>query len=308
MKTLEGNHVGDLVTWGFAGRDRQEDVRQAFENVGLADEIKLPRITAISAYRRAVRESVRGHKRDEAKWDVVKLSDSREVILHAIVRRDVVLSALRSGQIKRDAGDGEFFAGEADFRQEGRIGFDKAAYFAGAQPEALIKLEVPEHAVSQKFLSSYEENVVVFQHKDVRRAFQRAFVRWGGARVTAAGGLWYIPAGSSELIQSWAAAMHELQNEAVVLPQIDAGDTLLALREAAQDNLEAQIAKIEEDLQKFVGKKKVRASSYQRRVDRFDEMRAAVELQQDALSFKMRDLGEKLEKARRHLVEVTITD
>ncbi len=292
LKFKDGVHLGDLVDWSIHGLVDQDKARDLAAELDLKDDFSFPKVTPNTAYRRAVRAAVRGGgKTDEKIWDVVKVEDSETHIVHAIVRRSIV-----------DGAASVFSPKDAEYETVTKVGFSKEEYAAGGATANLFKSRDPDQEIAHKAREIYEDLCVVFRPEDIRTAFQRAFEDWGGIRLRERGGLWWVPSTGSEKIRAWTEYMSRLDNETLVFPIFDTSETVDSLRLLTEQNLEGQLAALNEELQNYSAKDSTRLSTLEKRVERFDVLRNKAELYERLLGNNLETLRGRLDVAQASLV------
>ena len=292
LKQQDGRHLGDLCGWSLSGLINQKQAQKLAEDNDLHDDFDFPRVTPNSAYRRAVRQAVKGGKGDERKFDVMKIEESPSKIVHAVVRKDIVIG---SGT--------KLTAKDAEFKTETKLGFDKDGYFAGHDADKLFKVEDETHPITRKAKTHYEELCVVYRPEDIRIAFQRAFRRWGGIRLLDHGGVWWVPAPYAGKVRAWSDFMSSLNNTALILPVFDTEETIASLREVTNQSIEGQLVDLMEQLEKLSQKNNTRVSTLEKRVEAFDELRVKAELYERLLGHQMDELKDKVSTAQTSLVK-----
>jgi hypothetical protein len=292
LQQQDGRHLGDLCGWSLSGTVRQEDAQKIADACDLADDFDFPRVTPNSAYRRAVRQAVRGGKGDERRYDVAKIEESPSKIVHAVVRKDIVVGA-----------GTQLTARDAEFKTETKLGFDKDAYFASEPAEKLFKTEDEHHPVSIAARRIYEDLCVVYRAEDIRIAFQRAFVTWGAVRLLDHGGLWWVPSPYAAKVRAWSEFMRATNNTALILPVFDTEETIESLRQVTMQSVDGQVADLMEQLTKLSEKNNTRVSTLEKRVEMFDDLRDKAEMYEKLLGHQMDELKVKLTAAQTSLVE-----
>lgn len=292
LKQQQGRHMGDLVGWNTHGLIPQDRARTLAAQHGIEDDLAFPKVTPNSAYRRAVRQAVKGGARDERRYEVVKLEEYETMIVHGFVRKDIVAKG-GSGLSARDV----------EFATETKVAFDKDRHADGLPAEELMIFEDETHPIAQQAKALYENLCVVFRTDDIRTAFQRAFRSWAGVPTLEKGGYWWIPAAYAHKVRSWADFMADLGNSTVVLPLFDTSETIASLRDLTEQSVEAQLERLMEQLTRFSGKDTTRVSTLEARVERFDELRDRAELYERLLGHTLQDLRDKMDVAQRALVQ-----
>jgi hypothetical protein len=292
LLATQGRHLGDLVRWELHGIVRQDVATAAAARFGLLDDLDFPVVTPNSAYRHAVRQSVRGGKADERRYEVVKVEESPSKIVHAIVEKTVENKTTGSTMTNRDA----------TFSTETRVGFDKDAYFAGGVAETMLQVEHPDHPIVARIRALYGELCVTYKTEDIRVASQRAFTSWHATAFGSGGGLWWAPSTAAEKVRSWAEWMEELGHRAYVIPLFDTEETVRALQLNAYESVENQMNALLDQMAAFSHKDNTRASTLERRVEEFDRLRDSAELYETLLGAQMSTIKERLVAAQKALV------
>ncbi|MCC7073585.1 MAG: hypothetical protein IT383_19910 [Deltaproteobacteria bacterium] len=128
------------------------------------------------------------------------------------------------------------------------------------------------------------------------RAMVLAFVRRSGVSIRHAGGVYFIPPALSGTLRALTDVLGEVgANTVWVLPVANLGNAAVTLGALARDTLDAEITAVEAELAAFDARDvDTRDSTLQRRLKRFDELRARTNLMAGALSFRADALHEKL--------------
>lgn len=281
----EGRHLGDLCGWSLSGNIPQGEARALAEELGLKDDFDFPKMTPTSAYRRAVIKAVKSGRRDEERYEVVKVEDTAGKVAHSIVRKDVA-DAMNS--------DPSISTKDAEFQTEAQICFDKKTH--------CILSDKP-HPVVARTHSFYEVLCVVYEADNIRIAFQRAFEKWSGVRMLDHGGLWWVPSTSANKVRQWKEFMARTRNTSIILPVFDTQETIEGLRKITEESVEGQLKQLMDDLEGLYDKDSVRMSTLQSRVERFDEIRDKAELYERLLGHQLDSLKSRVKKAQRGLVD-----
>lgn len=287
-----GAHVGDLCGWSLHGPHTQQAVTELAAQHDLVEDLGLPRLSPSSGYRRAVVAACKGQKADERSYAAVKIEETDAKIVHAIVKRSIVEDA-----------DGSLSKHKAESHTECKVGFDKDGYREERPDAELLQLSNPEHIVAQRVKAQYESLCVMYLAKDIRIAFQRAFLRWGAIRMLESGGLWWVPEPFAHKVRDWDAFMDELKYSTVVIPIFDTEETIRSLVEQSEQTLEAQLNGMLSQLTQFAAKGGTRVSTLERRVEMFDDLRGRVELHARVLGNKQDELLARLDAAHQGLVQ-----
>jgi hypothetical protein len=291
----DGNHLGDLCGWSLHGSHDQTKVSELARYHGLEDDLGLPNLPPSNGYRRAIIDAVKG-KRDEVRYDAVKLEESDTKIVHAIVRRSIIKDCSST--------NGHISDKDASYDTEVKIAFDKeSAINESKSRESLITYDNPDHPVSKYIQRVYENLCVTYSPDHIRIAFQRAFESWGAIRLLGHGGLWWIPAPYSDKVRAWKAFMADLGYTTLVIPVFDTQETIDSLIQQSTETLEAQLSAMIQELNDFAGKDNVRPSTLQKRVEQFDKLREKVELHAQVLGNKQNELIQRLDSAQKGLVK-----
>lgn len=291
--------AGHVVGWTLSGGPwPMEEAHAAASAVGLDAELSdaWPRVTPRQAYLRAVRHAFSGtHATRE--YEIVLVRDDADVLAHAVVRRSVV--------------DAEHLTFRRDVvaRSELRVAFDKVAARApGAPLAALFRTDGPEDdPLVQRLRSEYEALATRYLHDDVRKAFQRAFARWGGVRFQGSGGTWWIPPSADDLVARWAALLARLGCATLLLPIRHTAEAIASLRALTEDNLQGQLQAVFDDLRRFADGARTKASTLEARVATFDDLRARAELYERLLGHNLAEIRGRIATARDALVAALAT-
>jgi hypothetical protein len=296
-----GKHIGDLVGWSMSGWAMQDDVDAAVTNNGLDSHFSFSKLGPENAYRKAVQLSVRGGGEVDVKaFEVQMLETGSDKIVHAVIERNV-----------EDVGDVGLSTKDAQSKTLYKVGFDKAAAKAGKPASQLLQIEAAGngHVIAERIRDMYKELAIVYRIETIRAEFQRAFHRWGGCRMVALGGIWWIPPSRANEIRAWASFMKEVYGDraAFTCPQYDAEETIEALREASDQDLEGRLQKIEDKLEDFAKAETVQVSTLEARLAEYSSLRDIVDLHDDLLGMRREALREKLAAAEKSLTETIDT-
>jgi hypothetical protein len=287
LNPVEGNHMGDLCGWSLSGTVNQVEAQILVESLDLDEDFDFPSVSPNAAYRRAVSEAVKSGRRDEEKFEAVKVEDSEHRIAHSIIRKEVVADMIQITE--RDA----------EFRTECQIIFSK-------DDHSLVCSD-PNHPIFTKVVDGYRELAVVYTINDLRTAFQRAFAAWGGVRMLDHGGLWWIPSTSVDKVRSWKTFLEKTSNSSLIIPIFDTVETIESLKRVTRESVDGQLQEIIAELQGYAERSNVRASTLETRVAQFDELRDRAELYERLLGHNLSELKAKLDEAQRGLVEAIKT-
>ena len=290
LEQKQGRHLGDLCGWSLQGPFIQDRVRQLAEEHGIDGDLGLPKLSPISAYRRAVTASVKGGRNDEKKYEAICVEDNTVQIVHSLVRRDIV------------DGESTLSKKDASFDTECKIGFDKGAYKDGASSMELVKYEKPDHPLAKRVAAEYEALCGQFVAGDIRIAFQRAFLSWGGIGLLSHGGLWWVPSPSAEKVRAWKGFMLDLNNSTVIIPVFDTEETINSLIQQSKETLEARLQTMLDQLSDFAKRGGTRVSTLEKRIEMFDDLRANIDLHVRVLGAKQDELLLRLDAAQKGLV------
>lgn len=291
LEQRQGRHLGDLCGWSLSGPYLQELVRELADSCGISEDLGLPKLSAISAYRRAVVASVRGGRNDEKVYEAIRVEDDDTKIVHSVVRRDIV------------DGESQLSKRDASFGTECKVGFDKSGYKDGHPPASLVKFENEEHPISLRIKAEYESLCLRYIAGDIRIAFQRAFQSWGGIGLLNHGGLWWVPSPNAEKVRAWKEFMSRLNNSTVIIPVFDTEETINSLIEQSKETLESRLDVLLEQLGQFAKNGNTRVSTLEKRIDMFDSLRDSIELHVQVLGAKQDELMQRLDVAQRGLVQ-----
>lgn len=141
----------------------------------------------------------------------------------------------------------------------------------------------------------------LFQHysaittEDIR-AMVLAFVRKSGLSIRHAGGVYFIPPPLAATLEALTQVLRATGSNTVwSLPIADLGDAGETLAVLAKETLDAEISTVEAELAAFDARDiEVRSGTLERRLEKFEQLRARTALMAGALSFRADGLLEKL--------------
>jgi hypothetical protein len=128
------------------------------------------------------------------------------------------------------------------------------------------------------------------------RAMVLTFVKRSGLSIRHAGGVYFIPPQLSATLDALCVVLRAIgPNTVWTLPVADLGDASDTLGALARETLDAEVAAVEAELAAFdASDVKTRDSTLERRLKKFDELRARANLMAGALSFRADGLHEKI--------------
>lgn len=286
--------VGYLVGWSLHGSFQQDVAALRAAECGIADDLGFPRINSNGVYRRAVTTAARTARGDDRQVVVKLVEDSACFIAHEFLStnvRDIVVSPLTDKS--------------ALFSHETMTRFDKVAYADGKPAEDLVQVEDAAHPIAAAVIAEYRRGAVDCEYSigDMRVAFQRAFVRWAGLSILAHGGMWFLPTEHEAAVYGWERYVNGWKGcRATVWPQYNCDRIREEIKVASAETLEAQLAQVLEDLERFGARDNVRLSTLESRVKAFDTLRARAELFERMLGHSMGELKARLDAAQAALV------
>lgn len=123
-----------------------------------------------------------------------------------------------------------------------------------------------------------------------------AFVRKSALSIRHAGGVYFIPPALTETLNALTETLKLIgANTVWTLPVADLGNAGETLASLARETLDAEIGAVEAELAAFDARDiQARSSTLERRLQKFEELRARTGLMADALSFRSDGLLEKL--------------
>jgi len=287
-----GMHLGDLCGWSITGSRPKAKVIHTAEQLGLEEDMRFPKLTPNSAYRKAISMTFKQSK--STNMMAVLVEDSPRRIVHSLVATEVVEDDNNTVSSK-----------DASFNTEIKVGFNKEADAGGASPGACLVTEDDTHPAAQELRKNYTHLLDTYLASDIRECFQAAFRNWKACPVLPHGGLWYIPSKYAEKVRAWAAFMRELQLVTVVVPSFDTKETLESLQNSTRYSLENQLADIVSQLDGYSaeGAASVRSSTLEKRAAEFDDLRSRAELYKTILGTTVSDLTKRIEVASQKLVK-----
>jgi hypothetical protein len=292
---MTGLIIGSVIGWELSGSFRQTEARSRAAQLGLAEDFRFPRIEENSVYRRAVNAAVKGGAVDNRQYVAKIVEDSPLYIAHEILSaslRDISMSTLTDKS--------------ALYTHETTVRFDKMAYAdMTAQADTFLQVEDPAHPIAARIIADYTQGAVekCYSASDVRVAFQRAFVTWAGLRILSHGGMWFIPSEYADKVAAWAEFVGSFPGcRASVWQQVNVQSVMDEVARASADTLEAQLAEVLTDLERFAARETVRLSTLEDRITVFDALRARAELFERLLGHSLGDIKDRMVIAQEALV------
>jgi hypothetical protein len=310
-----GRFIGYVVGANTVAGISQVDARAAASRHGIADDLGWPRLKSNNYYRRAVVGAVSSGKRDERRFEAVKVEETSLRIVHAIIRKDLVAGLLGSGAVVPDPTTGELriASRDAKFDEEFKVAFDKAAFNAGGLPEDLIVYEdrARNHPLAAEIGRLYTAAHGTFTTVDIRAAFSRAFAQWDGIQLLQHAGMWFLPATREDRVRAWYAWMAEIGCFPVALRQRAGEDPMSddSIARSSTSGITTQLATLEKELDEFAANDATRFRTLEERVSRFADLRRLAALHDELLGIRRASLQERLASAQTRwlgrLIEIT---
>lgn len=290
MDASDGAHLGDLVGWSLTGMCPQKKVEELVAKHGLTDDIRLPKLTHNSAYRKAIQICFNAGKKEDRIAMAVLVEDTAARIVHSLVNKNVVDDEDPDDTVSKK---------DAAFTTEIKVGFNKEADQAGATAGGCLMTEDDSHEAAKLLREKYAELTDNYLPDGIRSGFQVAFRSWDACPVLPHGGLWFVPARHSEKVRAWHQFMTDLGMKALIIPTFDTGETVESLRESTRNGLESQLAEVFNLLEEYstLGWDKVRTSTMEKRMEDFEELRNRAELYQSILGTTINDLTARVQGA-----------
>lgn len=270
-----GEHLGDIA-W-FDGGGVRELRWRLRDNLAAAD---LPRSLAPDDPdpRAALGKAVSAHR-----------ERGRGVFLRRAERRgEEVLVVVQDGD---------------DFDVAARVSVDATGDLAVAK-EPGVNGRVDE--VLSEIRSEFREHLDNASTQEVSSMVVDAILGWcGGIRLKERGHVYWVPAAGRDELRALKGVVDDLgSSHLTVLPVHDSDEAKDGLRRAARASFEQQLNDVAEELEAFASRDNVRASTLQRRLEEFQDLRDKVELYSDVLDKQKGRLLGRLEEARRRAVDL----
>lgn len=303
--TQPGRFIGHVVGANCVGGISQADARDAADRWGIADDLGWPRLKLNNYYRRAVMSAVSSGRRDERRFEAVKVEDSSARIVHAIVRRDLVPGLLGSGVVVADPATGELriAAKDAQFQEEFKVQFDKRAFNSGtARAEDLVVYEdrAKNHPIAAAIGAAYSAEQGTFKADDIRKAFSRAFKRWDAVALLDHAGMWFVPSTQEDNVRRWYGWMKEIGCSPRALRQRAGEDAMSdeSIQTSATTGISNALANLEKELDEFAASDTSRFATMEERVGRFADLRRQAALHDELLGIRREKLQARLAEAQ----------
>lgn len=300
-----GKFIGHVVGANCVSGIAQAAARDAADRWGISDDLGWPRLKLNNYYRRAVMSAVSAGRRDERRYEAVKVEDSPARIVHAIVRRDLVPGLLGSGAVVADPKTGELriASKDAQFNEEFKVQFDKLAYSkGGGRPEDLVVYEdrAQHHPVAAAIGAAYSAEQGIFKADDIRKAFSRAFRKWDAVPLLDHAGMWFIPAPHEDAVRRWYGWMQEIGCFPIALRQRAGEDAMSdeSIQKSATAGITNALANLERELDEFAANDSTRFATLEERVGRFAELRRQAALHDELLGIRRERLQTRLAEAQ----------
>lgn len=284
-------HLGDVVIVSIGGRHDAADLEANIAAFGLEKDINVYRVSAINAYKRAVRNTVRYNAVDERNWTVAKLKGDADEIIHQFVGKSIV-----------DSDETQIADKAVRFSHEVATRFDVAAYRRQEKAgEDLISASSTSHPIAQRVMEEYRRLHLEVTGSDLTRATTQAFYAHHATRLRDSGGVWIVPATEADFTRRWAGWAN-LYGQALVLPIHDSQEARQVVAQSAKESIEGGLEELLEDLIRY-RKETTRMSTLEARLGKLEEMEDKVAVYEKLLSISMVELREGIESARESFIE-----
>lgn len=287
--------LGYLVGWSLNHiRAPKEQIEKIAESHGLKDDFHFPRLSAVSAYRRAVSIANRAVEKDLKIYDITRIKDDPEILAHAIASTKI-LKKKHTDEIENDIA----------YTSDVRIGIDKKKVAEGHTLDAIIYSS--EHPMVQRIISEYKGLVSRYTTDDVRTAFQGAFLKWHGTRILNRGGLWWIPERNANKVEAWQQFIKEINdsfgssNITFVVPTFDNDQTRESLNTGATQSLEQRIQELKNTVESIDDK--TREATLVKRISQMKELQKTIGVYKEILDLKSEGLEDSLSKINQKITE-----
>jgi len=260
-----GEHLGDLVWWNLAdARIPRHVLERVWTGAGL-DLALLPEPpSAEKAFKTAARECQVG------KPDLlIRLGkDSESELVFALVRES------RDGQ------------GNVNHTQETRVTLQRAS-------ERLIA-DDPQHPDVEALLRTFHELRHTHTADDVRRALVKALHAFSAVSLREGGGIYWVPKPFAPQLRRLKDAIEQIGASRIyLLPVHESDDAAASLGTVARASIEDELVALQEEIRKFQ-EEPPRASTLERRLEAFDELRCRASLYRDILNVQVVGLEQSL--------------
>ncbi len=263
-----GEHLGDIVWWTLSDAKLQRtSLETIWSNAGLPMELLPDRPTAEKALRLAVREAQVGQTDH-----LIRLArDSGDELIYGIVRE----TKLESGHLL--------------LAQEARVVLNRAA-------EALTS-DMDEHELVKAVRESFLANRYMHTADELRRLLVRTLTKaFAAITLRDGGGVYWVPrAFAAELRRLEQAVGQFGESELNILPVHHSTEGSQTLGKVARGSLEQELAELRKEMEEFAAEPPGRASTLERRLEVFEEVRGRAQLYRDILKVQVDDLEAQLD-------------
>lgn len=290
-KSKNGTHICDIVAWEFPTRVDRALVEAATQRHLLEKLLKMPTLTPINAYKRAVIAVTKGQSVEKREWIVSKVETNENHIVHQYHERSVVESD-ETGVAHH----------AADYAHSIATRFCRDKYKAGDDWRNLIQTTDASHPITAAVISAYMEIMGTYHAGDLRNMSSRVFSRIGGFPLKTAMGVFMVPATQATIVRRWADWCTDIGASSLILPQFDAPETRTVMTRTATDGVEAALEQFMADLNTFAEKGDVRVSTLEKRVEELDRLRDNAAVYESLLDISMRELKKGIDKAEKQFL------
>lgn len=270
-----GSLLGHMVWWALAdARIDATTFKALWTGAGLDAKLLPDTGGPARALKEAGALTVRGHEHHLFRF----AAETATHTIYAVVREDP---------------DG---VGTNRYVQEAQVAVDGAGTFTSDQPA---------HDIVQAVRAKFDEVWGSYQTRDVTAAMLRLLHECAAVTLRESGGVYFVPAPYAAQVASLRDVIGKLGGSSVTAIPLTAdpeGQAAKGVGDAAKAGIEADLHKLREEMNAFAemtsqatgAKDMPRASTLERRLERFEELRSKAALYRDVLSIEVSDLDAQI--------------
>lgn len=261
-----GEHLGDLVWWTLSSAQVDHaTLERLWRQAGLPVSLLPKQPTAQKALKTAVRECQVG--KPDLLIRLGKESDAETVF--ALVRE------------QKDAG------GNVHHHQEARVILSRGS--------TVLASDALHHPEVVNLTNRFTELLQMHTPDDVRNTIVKALHDFAAVALRESGGIYWVPRTFSKPLRHLQRAIEQIgKSRFYLLPVYDSNDAAQTLGEVARGSIEEELAALQQEIEQFKAAPPDRASTLERRLESFNDLRTRAHLYRDVLNVQVVGLDEQL--------------
>lgn len=265
-----GEHLGDIVWWTLTEASTD---RATLENIWCSAGLPHELLPEPPSAEKALKNSVRTCQVGQPDW-LIRLGKEDE--------HELIFAVLYEERL----GDGS-----VSHQQQARIILDRRSEH--------LSSDNGTHKLVTSIQDTFSQLRNTHTADDVRRAIVKALRSFAAVTLREGGGVYWVPRTYAAALRKLERAVNQLGSSCFhLVPVHETGAAAKTLGAVAKGSLEAELAALQAELVEFQANPPDRASTLERRLGTFEQLRARSQLYRDILKVQVDDL-------EHHLSEMT---